>query len=100
MEEKPHEIDKQKNSRLTVILILINLFLGMCFLIATVKDKQEENMVFLAIGFLAMLGGYAFTYNGKNYRLGKWIFGIAIFIGLVFFGLLWYVTQLGKAYSH
>ncbi|RZL37690.1 MAG: hypothetical protein EOO96_04535 [Pedobacter sp.] len=99
MESSEITIQKQKNSNLSVALITVNIFL--LFIFAFCVDEDNEIPVFvLGIGLNVLLAGYAFTYHGKGYRIGKWIFGIVLLVSLVMFGLLWYATQLGRAFSH
>lgn len=102
MEENPAEIEKRKNSNLTVVLIFINIVLSIIFAVFGRNDGGDisEAIVFPALAVIILLGGYALTYHGKAYRAGKWLFAIALIIGLIFFGLLWYATQLGHAFSH
>jgi len=100
MEENEVQSNKQKNSNLSVALIFANLILAVLFFSATGVEKSEETVIYLATGFLVLQGGYAFTYHGKGYRVGKWLFAIALVIALSFYGLMWYATQLGKAFAH
>lgn len=100
--DEPREILKQKNSNWSILLIAINFILFVFFLnIAEVSENQSAlNLVYMGGAMTLLLGGYAFSYHGKKYRLGKWLFGIALVICLGLVGLLWYVIQLGKAFSH
>jgi hypothetical protein len=93
---------KQKNSSLSVIMIGVNLLLLIIFLNITPNSENEqfEAIAFTSFAFVVLVGLYAFSYHGKAYRAGKWIFGIALFIFLIFVGLLWYAAQLGKAFQH
>ncbi|WP_443945177.1 hypothetical protein ACJVDH_20010 [Pedobacter sp. AW1-32] len=100
-EEKDKEIAKQKNSNLSVLLIFANCIL--LFFFTTILDrgqKLEEGLAVSGLIFIVLLGGYAFTYHGKGYRTGKWLFGIAVLAALILYGLLWYATQLGHAFAH
>ncbi len=100
--DTPKEHFKQKNSNWSILLIGFNMVLLLIFLnIEEVSENQQAiNWVYLSTGLTVLLGGYAFSYHGKEYRLGKWLFGIALLIALIIIGLLWYVMQLGKAFSH
>ncbi|PSK93375.1 hypothetical protein [Taibaiella chishuiensis] len=105
MDHTPETI-KQKNSRISVSLIVVNVIL--LFIFAHVgaggADNSEsqaiENGIICFTGVIVLLGGYAFSYHGKGYRIGKWLFGIALLIGLILLGLLWYVAQLAHAFQH
>lgn len=99
MEQSDRTIQKQKNSNLSVALIFVNIFLF--FILAFSCDEENEFYLFLlGIGVNVLLGVYAFSYHGKGYRVGKWIFGIVLAISLLFFAFLWYAWQLGKGFSH
>lgn len=93
---------KQKNSSLSVMMIGVNLFLLLIFLNITPSSENEqiEAILFMSFALVVLVGLYAFSYHGKAYRAGKWIFGIALVIFLIFMGLLWYAAQLGKAFQH
>ena len=98
MGELSQEEQKQKNSNLSVLLIIINLVLVIIFItcVRTTENDQSESIAWLGLAFVIFTGGYAFSYHGKAYRIGKWIFAIALIIGLVLFGMLWYASQLGR----
>lgn len=93
---------KQRNSSLSVVMIGVNLLLLLIFLNITPSSENEqfEAIIFISFEFVVLMGLYAFSYHGKAYRAGKWIFGIALLIFLIFMGLLWYAAQLGKAFQH
>lgn len=105
MEDNTKELIKQKNSRISVVLIVVNTILVLILANAgagadSSEDQTTRNQLLCLACLVVLLGGYAFSYHGKGYRLGKWLFVIALLTGLVFFGLLWYATQLGKAFQH
>lgn len=93
---------KQKNSNRSILLIVLNLILLLVFInIGYASENQQLlNIVYGVVGLTILLAGYAFSYHGKGYRLGKWLFGIALLISLILISLLWYVTELGKAFAH
>lgn len=93
---------KQRNSGLSVVMIGVNLLLLLIFLNVTPSSENEqiEAIVLTSFAFVILVGMYAFSYHGKAYRAGKWIFGIALVIFLIFMGLFWYAAQLGKAFQH
>jgi len=90
---------KEKNSNLSIVLIITNIILVMIFfnLTPTSEDESIAGMYFSGVAFVVMLGIYAFSYNS---RPAKWFFGITLLILLAFSGLLWYAAQLGKAFQH
>ncbi|SEQ76448.1 hypothetical protein [Pedobacter rhizosphaerae] len=98
MEALTLEEQKQKNSNLSVLLIIINLVLVIIFFtcVRTTENDQQQPIALLGLAFVIFTGGYAFTYHGKAYRIGKWIFAMALIIGLALFGVLWYASQLGR----
>ncbi|SOD11522.1 hypothetical protein [Pedobacter xixiisoli] len=90
---------KEKNSNLSVLLIVVNVILIMIFFNLTPSSGDESMMgiYFAGVAFVVLLGIYAFSYG---YRAAKWFFGISFMILLIFTGLLWYAFQLGKAFQH
>lgn len=94
-----HQQLKEKNSNLSVLLIIVNLILVLIFFNLTPSSEDEGIMgMYLAgLAFVVLQGIYAFGYG---YRAAKWFFGISLVILLIFTGLLWYVAQLGKAFQH
>lgn len=90
---------KEKNSSLSILLIIVNIILVLIFfnLIPSSEDEGIMRMYFAGIAFVVLQGLYAFSYR---YRAAKWFFGISLLILLVFTGLLWYAFQLGKAFQH
>lgn len=100
--DSQQETLKQKNSNISILLIALNVILLLVFVNMGYASENQQmlNIIYLAVGFTVLLAGYAFSYHGKGYRLGKWLFGIALLVCLTLVGLLWYVTELGKAFSH
>lgn len=90
---------KEKNSSLSVLLIIVNVILVLIFFNVTPSSEDEGimGMYFAGVAFVVLQGFYAFSYR---YRAAKWFFGISLLILLVFTGLLWYAFQLGKAFQH
>ena len=95
-----HDI-KQKNSNISILLVfIIVLFVFIYTSIGYNSENNEsENSLWLLVSLTILLGGYAFNYNGKKYRLGKWLFAISFVICAIYFGLLWYGMQLGKGFN-
>lgn len=102
MEQNTLDVNKQKNSNLSILLIIVNIILLLVFAkIGTLSEDQEIiSYILLVIGGTILLGGYAFSYHGKGYRIAKWLFGIALLVSIALFVLLWYVAGLAKAFQH
>lgn len=102
MEQNAAEINKQKNSNLSILLIIINVILLLVFAkIGSLSEDQEiVSYILLIIGGTILLGGYAFSYNGKGYRIAKWLFAIAVLVSIALFVLLWYLAGLARAFQH
>ena len=103
MENLPSQIQKEKNSNLSIALILLNIFLALILSTTIGKDRDPDGVMFiivLSISSTVLLGGYAFTYHGKGYRWAKIVFGILLVISIAVLGLLWYVWQLGKGFKN
>lgn len=100
--ENSFEEIKQKNSNISILLICIIVFF--VFIYTSIgynsENNEAEKSLWLLVSLTILLGGYAFCYKGKKYRLGKWLFAISFLICAIYFGLLWYSTQLGKAFNH
>lgn len=98
----PPEITKRKNSNLSILLIVLNMVIVYAYthISYNSEDAEARNLLLYAISLAVLLGSYAFSYHGKAYRWGKWLFGLMIIITLVMMGLLWYATQLGHAFQH
>lgn len=94
-----HQQLKEKNSNLSVLLIIVNLILVLIFFNLTPNSEDEGMMAmyFTGVAFVVLQRLYAFGYG---YRAAKWFFGISLVILLIFSGLLWYGYQLGKAFQH
>lgn len=102
MQENTTEIIKRKNSNLSILFIVVNLVLLLIF--ANIEDNESYqasiNFCYLSFGATVLLGCYAFSYHGKGYRLGKWLFAISLIVSLALFGLMWYGAGLAKAFQH
>lgn len=90
-------------SQLSVILILVNFIL--VFILSQIGRNSNDPEGFLAYTYLIgasiiLLGGFAFTYHGKEYRLAKGLFGISIVVGLLYLAFFVYLTALAGAYQH
>lgn len=97
-----NETIKQRNSAISVLFIIINVVLS-CALFGLFNNDDPDGIglyLVLSISFTILLGIYAFSYRGKAYRLGKWLFAISLIISICSLGLLWYVIQLAKAFQH
>ncbi|MEO5909342.1 MAG: hypothetical protein ABIP95_00570 [Pelobium sp.] len=95
--------NKLTNSQLSVILILVNFVL--VFILSQIGRSSNDPEGFFTYAYLIgasviLLGGFAFTYHGKQYRLAKWLFGISIVFGLLYLAFFLYLTALAGAYQH
>lgn len=102
MEDNLKNIQKEKNSGLSVILIMVNIVLSIILANVNSSIDNGAELTFIVMVFSAtiLIGGYAFTYHGKSYRIAKWIFGILFLISMLLIGLLWYAAALGHAFQH
>lgn len=102
MEDQLKNIQKEKNSRLSIILIMVNIVLSIILANVSTSVDNGAELTFIVIVFSAtiLIGAYAFTYHGKGYRIAKWIFGVLFIISALLIGLLWYATALGHAFQH
>ncbi len=96
------EVNQQKNSRLSLALIVLNTLLVLCLGVTGHFSEDESALNLLLAGITAtlLLGIFAVSYKGKAYRFSKWLFGIMLLITLGYGALLWYAFQLGKAFQH
>lgn len=102
MENSSSEIQKQKNSALSIGLIIVNVILVLLFFNSTAKLEGGDEINFAIVVFSAtvLVGGYALTYRGKAYRAAKWIFLVLLLISLFFISIIIYVSELGRAFQH
>lgn len=102
MEQNTLDVNKQKNSILSIFLIIVNIILLLVFAkIGSLSEDQEIiSYILLIIGGTVLLGGYAFSYHGKGYRIAKWLFAISVLISIALLVLLWYLAGLSKAFQH
>ncbi|MCX3265170.1 hypothetical protein OQZ29_10455 [Pedobacter agri] len=102
MENKELQLNKQKNSNLSILLIVVNLILLLIF--ANIGDSLDDelsvNYCYLSFGTTVLLGFYAFSYHGKGYRIAKWLFAASLIISALLIGLLLYSAGLAKAFQH
>lgn len=93
---------KQKNSNISIFLITLNFFLVLIYTAIGFNSEtnESENILWLLVSLTILLGGYAFIYNEKKYRLGKWLFAISFVVCAIYLGLYWYGMQLGKSFNH
>lgn len=94
---------KLSNSQLSVLLILVNLVL--VSYLSQISRNSDDPEGFLTYAYLIgasviLLGGFAFTYHGKEYRLAKWLFGISVVVGLLYGAFILYIIALSGAYQH
>ena len=94
---------KMTNSQLSVALILVNLFL--IYILSKIGKNGNDTDGILTYAYLIgasaiLFGAFAFTYRGKQHRWAKWLFGLSVFVAVIFFGFILYVTALAGAYQH
>ena len=94
---------KMTNSQLSVALILVNLFL--IYILSKIGKNSNDPDGILTYAYLIgasaiLFGGFAFTYHGNQHRWAKWLFGLSVFVAVIFFGFILYVTALAGAYQH
>lgn len=102
MENPATEIQKQKNSSLSIGLIILNICLILIFFNSTGEfaGQGEINLLIVVFSATVLTGAYAFSYHGRGYRIAKWIFAILLLISLFFIGILFYISALGHAFQH
>ncbi|WP_316735701.1 hypothetical protein [Pedobacter aquatilis] len=103
MENLPAQSQKEKNSNLSIGLIMLNIILALILSSTVHEDDDPDGIMFiisLVVSATVLLGGYAFSYHGKGYRWAKIVFGILLVISIVVLGLLWYAWQLGKGFKN
>ena len=98
-----YKSDKITNSQLSVVLILVNMFL--IYILSKIGKNINDPDGILTYAYLLgasiiLTGGFAFTYHGKQHRWAKWLFGLSVVIGIIFFGFILYLTALAGAYQH
>ena len=102
MEHKELQSNKQRNSNVSILLIVVNLILLLVF--ANIGDNEGNqdvlNYCYLSFGTTVLLGLYAFSYHGEGYRIAKWLFAFSLIISLVIIGLLCYSAGLARAFQH
>lgn len=97
------KLTKLTNSQLSVVLILVNLVLVSN--LSQIGRHGDDPEGFLTYAYLIgtsviLLGGFAFTYHGKEYRLAKWLFGISVVVGLLYGAFFLYIIALAGAYQN
>lgn len=102
MENTQIAIQKQKNSKLSVALIVINVLLVLVFInIGNISEDQSLlNIAFIVWSATIFVGGYAFSYHGKGYRVAKWIFGALCLLSILFVAFYLYLTGLAHAFKN
>lgn len=96
------DTNKQKNSSLSIKLILVNLILLLVFFNCTYTTENQTifNVIIFFISLTFLLGGYTFSYRGKNHKSSRRLFYISLLISAILTYFLFYMLALGKAYQH
>lgn len=79
------QIRKEKNSRLSLILIAVNIILAFVFSLTIQPSGEEIGMLsffLVLIALIICLIIYAFSYHGKGYRWAKWVLLIAVIVAI------------------
>ncbi len=102
MNDQIKEESKLKNSQLSAWMIILNMILLVIYLSYGyhTDDERYEVILYVFIGLVILLGGFAFSYHGKGYNVAKWVFGVVLLLMLFLLGMMMYVTALGKAFQH
>lgn len=102
MKEQTTEQVKLKNSQVSVWMIITNTILLAIYLNYGYLSENQRyaNILYMSVGILILLGCFAFSYHGKGYNIGKWIFGVMLIITLALFGMAVYVAGLAAAFQH
>ncbi|WP_026976236.1 hypothetical protein [Flavobacterium tegetincola] len=94
---------KMTNSQLSVALIVVNLFLIIIFSKIGNGTNDPDGLLtyfYFIGGSIVLLGGFAFTYHGKQYRWAKWLFGVSIIAGAICVAFIMYITAMAGAFQH
>ena len=82
-----------------IVAILIVLLL---YMLCTFADENEQILqIVIAFPIITLLvGGYTFTYKGKEYVISRIIFYIFLVLSLISTLGYMYIIELGKAFVH
>lgn len=102
MQNTEDQIYKEKNSKLSLALIMINILLLFIFFNIGMASEDQKifNMGIIVLGTTILVGAFAFSYHGKQYRIAKWIFGLLLLVSIVTIALLAYLIALGHAFKN
>ena len=88
-------------SLLTGILITIIVVLTLLLsLMAKDKNFIIAYLVYFCPVITLFIGGYAFTYKGKEYRTSRFVFYVLFSLSVVILAGLELLSGMGQAYSH
>ncbi|KFF11047.1 hypothetical protein IW15_17960 [Chryseobacterium soli] len=96
------EMQNRKNSRLSVLLMIIIIAIVNLFLNCTYNDENHMlyNVFYLSASVTVVLGSYAFYYKGKRYTIAKVLFFLSLIISILIFGGLKFLEAFGKGFNH
>lgn len=102
MENTASALQKQKNSNLSMLLILVNVILALIFINTANTDDFESgvNIAFAVWASTILVGIYAFSYHGKGYRIAKWIFAILFLVSIAYIAIFIYAAGLAHSFKN
>lgn len=102
MDNRKSELQQQKNSELSLALIVVNVVLATVLYSSIASSDDAKILIIPVMIWVAtvLIGIYMFTYSGKAQKLSKWVFGVLLVISLVLIGLTMYIIALGGAFKN
>ena len=100
MDNKTIDIEKQSNIS---IMMIVGIVIMTVIFINSVHNTEIESIILFAMVcpiFTVLLGMYTFTYRGKAYILSRVTFYVFFILSLFCLAAIFYLTELGKGYSH
>jgi len=96
------EIRQQKNSDLSLALIVLNVVLAAILYNNVASSNDAKALIIPVMIWVAtiLIGIYVFSYTGKGNKLARWIFGILLVISIVLVGLTLYIIALAGAFKN
>lgn len=102
MDNRNPELQQQKNSELSLALIVVNVVLATILYSNVASSDDAKTLIIPVMVWVAtvLIGIYRSTYSGKAQKLPKWVFGVLLLISLVLIGLTMYIIALGGAFKN
>ena len=100
MDNKTIDIEKQSN--ISIMMIVGIVIMTVIFINSVNSTEIESIILFIMVCpiFTVLLGMYTFTYRGKAYILSRVTFYVFFILSLFCLAAIFYLTELGKGYSH